>query len=417
MLPRPHQEEGSTWALNTIREYGLAYLSWQERTGKTLTALLTVEKSEAKTCLIVTKKKAIEGWEETLIAWDHNTKFVVINYESIHKIKLGGKIAHYNISTDSWVNRDVFITDFDFIILDEAHHAIASIGKVSATWKKVSLFSKEKPILYLSATPYAETIGQLYHQFKLSDWSPWIKYSNYYNFHRDYGIPKTIYTSYGPQLDRSVFRVKEVLNTCEHLFNFKTRKEVGIEHEPSVNVVTVPMSTTVTDLMKEWKSKRVIEVNGYIIEGDSDPKMRSVHYQLEGGTLKISDTLSIFMDDMDKINYIKANYEPGTYAIMAHFIAERGLIERELGNVCRILSSDGDAEGTDLHKVDKLIVYSMSFKTSKHTQRICRQANHDREEPIEVDILVASKPGVGRAVYNTVAIKKENFVKASYERE
>jgi len=66
MLPRPHQEEGAAWALLTIRKYGLAYLGWQERTGKTLTALQTVELSKAKTCLIITKKRAIEGWDETL---------------------------------------------------------------------------------------------------------------------------------------------------------------------------------------------------------------------------------------------------------------------------------------------------------------------------------------------------------------
>ena len=100
---------------------------------------------------------------------------------------------------------------------------------------------------------------------------------------------------------------------------------------------------------------------------------------------------------------------------MAHFIAERFRLVQRLSGFT-ILSSDGHAEGVDLSGYSKLIIYSMSFKTSKHTQRIARQANHNRDTPIIVDILVGDKPAIGRDVYDSVAIKKENFVKASYER-
>ncbi len=86
MLPRAHQTIGAAWALNTIRQYGLAYLSWQERTGKTLTALLTAEYSKAKSILIVTKKKAIPGWEDTLSQWAHTKRYDVINYERLDRI-------------------------------------------------------------------------------------------------------------------------------------------------------------------------------------------------------------------------------------------------------------------------------------------------------------------------------------------
>ncbi len=268
MIPRQHQVEGADWALSTIRKHGLAYLAWQERTGKTLTALLTVENSKAQACLIITKKRAIEGWEETIQEWKHTTRFVVINYESlarVHKIKEHG---------------------FDFIILDEAHHAIASIGRPSKTWREVAKHTKQKPVLYLSATPYAETVGQLYHQFKLSSWTPWKKYSNYYNSHRALGIPATIYTSYGPQPDRSKFRVDEVLNTCDELFSFKTRKDVHIKYEPVVNVVKVPLSDGTKELIKQWKDRRVLDINGHQIVGDSDSKLRSLHYMLEQGVIK-----------------------------------------------------------------------------------------------------------------------------------
>ena len=393
MLPRNHQTIGAEWALDTIRTYGLAYLAWKERTGKTLTALLTVENSQAKNCLIVTKKKAIEGWEDTLHEWNHTTGFTVINYESIHKLSSN---------------------NYDFIILDESHHAISGIGRPSKTWKAVKLFTKGKPILYLSATPYAEHVGLLYHQLKLSDWSP-LKFKTFYDFYRRYGIPNMTRTPYGLQDQRNKYHTEDVLLKVDHLFNFKTRQDVGIEHEPTVNVIKVPISPRTYALMEVWKLDKVITIGDHEILGDSDSKIRTVHYQLEGGTVKLDDKTTLRTGGLEKIDYIKSNYNLKDIAIMAHFIGERTLLKGLLPTV-PIYSSDGHAEGVDLSHIKKLIVYSMSFKTSKHTQRVARQANHERTEPIEVDILTCAKPAIGFSVYQTVAVKEENFIKSSYER-
>lgn len=393
MTPRDHQVEGAVWALKTIRDYGLAYLGWKERTGKTLTALLCAELSKAQTCLIVTKVKAIPGWKETLTQWSHSTDFTVINYESIHKLD---------------------DNKFDMVILDEAHHAIAKIGTPSKTWRNVVKYTKKKPLLYCSATPYAETVGQLYNQFALSSWSPFLKYTNYIKFHNVYGIPKIVYTAHGTINDRSVFREDEVLSQIEHLFNWKTRQDVGIEHEPIKNLVKVKLSEPTLKLMRDWIDDRVIKVGDTQILGDSDSKVRTVHYQLEGGTIKVDDKITVNIGT-EKIDYIKSNYNTEDLAIMAHFIGERELLRKHLPNTT-ILSSDGDAEGVDLHKIDKLLIYSFSFKTSKFTQRLARQANHNRTKPIVVDILVSDTPAIGMYVYDTVAVKEENFNKNSYVR-
>jgi len=393
MEPRPHQREGAQWALITIREYGLAYLSWQERTGKTLTALLTVENSKADRCLIVTKKKAIDGWEETLEQWSHNTEFVVINYESVHKV--------------SGV--------FDFVILDESHHAISSTGRPSKTWREVSKHTSNKPILYLSATPYAEHLGLIYHQLKLSKWTPFKSYRNFYDWFRMFGISHQTRTPYGLVETYTKYEDEIILNSIDHLFNFKTRKEVGIKHEPQANVVVVPLLDTTKQVISQMLEENIFTMGEIEILMDSPMKLRSAHYQLEGGTLKTETGALYLTSGREKIEWIRGSYERESIAIMAHFIAERKLLEKEFPEVL-ILSSDGHAEGVDLSHIDKLLIYSMSFKTSKYTQRLARQANHNRSTPIVVDILVADKPGIGYEVYNTVAIKKQNFDKNSYER-
>ncbi len=392
MEPRPHQREGAQWALLTIREYGLAYLSWQERTGKTLTALLTVEKSKAKTCLIITKKKAIPGWTDTLNEWEHTTTFTVINYESVHKVKGA----------------------FDFVILDESHHAISSTGRPSKTWKAVSQFTQGKPILYLSATPYAEHLGLLYHQLKLSKWTPFKSYKNFYEWFRMYGIVNMTRTPHGLVETYTKYQNELILKSVDHLFDFKTRAEVGIEHEPQANVVVVPMGKATQIVIKQLTRDSVIEIGDVQIVCDTPMKERTVHYQIEGGTIKTEDGSYVTIAT-EKIDYIRDNYDTSNIAIMAHFIAERKLLERAFPNV-RVLSSDGHAEGVDLSDVGKLIVYSMSFKTSKYTQRLARQANHKRATPIVVDILVMDEPAIGMEVYKAVALKKENFDKNSYDR-
>lgn len=387
-----HQIEGADWSLTTLRKYGFAYIAWQERVRKTGAAILTAENSSAKTTLIVTKKKAIAGWNKHLANLPTTKKYVVINYESIHKV----------------------VGTFDLIILDEAHHAISSVGRPSETWKKVYKHTKGKAILYLSATPYAEHLGLIYHQLKLSDWSPFKAHRNFYEWFKVYGISNMTRTPFGLVEQYNKYKDEEILTLLKPCFYFKTRKEAGIEHEPTVNVIKVPMDSYTKELIAELLKESVLDIGDQQVICDSPMKLRTVHYQLEGSTIK-TDGLPIILPTREKVQYIRNNYDITQIAVMAHFIAERELLERELPDA-RILSSDGDAEGVDLSDVDKLIVYSMSEKTSKFTQRLARQANHDREDEIVVDVLVADKPGIGYGIYDSVAVKKENFNKNSYDR-
>jgi len=387
----PHQIEGAEWSLTTLQLYGLAYIAWQERVRKTGTAILTAENAKAKRILVITKKKAIPGWKEHIAKLPTKKHYTVINYESVHKVS----------------------GSHDLIILDEAHHAISSTGRPSSTWKKVYKHTRGKAILYLSATPYAEHLGLIYHQLKLSDWSPFPE-RNFYDWFRKYGISNLTRTPYGLVEQYNKYKDDEILGRMKHLFSFKTRKQAGIEHEPTANLVVVPLDPYTVKLMKELLIHSVIEIEGNQIVCDSPMKLRVTHYQLEGSTLKL-EVGSLTLPTREKAMYILANYDTTKVAIMAHFIAEREMLQQMFPETV-ILSSDGDAEGVDLSHIPKLIVYSMSEKTSKFTQRLARQANHDRKTPIEVDVLVGGKPGIGAAMYDSVAIKKENFNKNSYDK-
>jgi len=55
---RDYQERISNQAVDILKKYGLVYLAVQPRVGKTLTSFAIAFKSDAKSVLFVTKKKA-----------------------------------------------------------------------------------------------------------------------------------------------------------------------------------------------------------------------------------------------------------------------------------------------------------------------------------------------------------------------
>lgn len=388
----PHQKEGGDWALETMRKYGMAYIIWKERTRKTGAALWATEHSKAEGILIITKFRALDGWREHLEKHELIKEYHLVNYESAHKINC----------------------NYQLVILDEAHHAISGFPKKSNTFKTIKKLVGNRAVLYMSATPYAEHRGLLYHQFAVSNYSPFRRFRNAYEFFRVYGIPHMVRTPNGLIERYKKFKDDAIIHDCLHLFNFMDWKDVGISVEPVIRPVVVKPNTETLRLVNTWVKDRVLSIGDDVV-GDSIMKMRVVHQQIEGGTIKLSDGHYRIHKIPEKVQYILDNYDLGKIVIMANFVAERMMLEKLLPGV-RILSADGHAEGVDLSGEDKLIIYSMSHKTSKHSQRIARQVNHDRKDPIIVDILVMASPLIGMDIYQSVQEKKENFDKYSYLR-
>jgi len=172
MTPYPHQVRLAKRAYSILSEHMIVYLSMEERTGKTLTAILTLEHSRLNRVLVVTKKQALAGWLETLEAFKPKTGFTVTNYHQVSKFNP---------------------EDFDVVILDEAHNYISGFPKKSKLADSVARVTKGKPIIFMSATPYAQGAHLLYHQFFMSSWSPFAKWKTGYSWFRAFGIPDTVY--------------------------------------------------------------------------------------------------------------------------------------------------------------------------------------------------------------------------------
>jgi superfamily II DNA or RNA helicase len=161
---RNYQIEIATEACDRLVRLGIVYLAMEVRTGKTLTALETAKLYGAKRALFTTKKKAISSIENDYKELGYQYELVVVNNESMHKVE----------------------GDFDLVISDEHHRVGGAFPKPN----KVAKYMKDRfagvPMIFLSGTPTPEGYSQIYHQFWVSSFTPFSKWSNFYKWAKDF---------------------------------------------------------------------------------------------------------------------------------------------------------------------------------------------------------------------------------------
>lgn len=393
ITPWDYQIDLASQVVRLLREYAIAYLACEERTGKTLAAILAAEQLNIETVLVITKKKALVGWNETLAAYPHNKVYIVTNYHQAIKLTKGA----------------------DLIILDESHNYLSSYPKPSAMWKSIKTLCANTPIIFSSATPHAQGFQQLFHQLQLSSWSPWRQYRNFYAWFKDYGVKYEIEISGIPitQYDKCLPKAKEEV---EHLFITKTREELGFEHEPEDQVHYVELGEYAKAAYNTLIKDNIIycDFSEEPLVCDTTAKLRVSLHMLEGGVAKIGKNYHILRNS-EKIQYIINNWgDTEDLVIMYNYIAEQEKLQQHFKKAL-ILQATSYAEGVDLHKYTHLVIYSQDFSTARHTQRRARQANKQREEPITVHFLLVKK-AISEQVYKTVSVNKKNFVDSVFKR-
>ena len=392
MVPFPHQYELAEEVMVVLRRYGVAYLASEERTGKTLAAILAAESSLAEQILVVTKKKALDGWNETLAKFPHKKMYFVTNYHQVHKTSFKPGL----------------------VIIDEAHNYISGYPKPSAMLKTLRAICAGLPILFLSATPRPQGTQQLFHQLSLSDWSPWAQYKNFYRWFDVYGIPYSI------QIEgiatKQYNKTKDIAwEHVKHLFITKTRAALDFEFEPEDKLHYVELSSYTKNLYNKLLKDRLVRniVGDEPLVCDTQAKYRVALHQIEGGTIKLESGYKQ-LPNTEKIDYILATWGDSPDLVIMHNYKEEAKKLAEYFSQARILQATSFAEGVDLSMYKHLVIYSQDFSTARHTQRRARQANKQRKEPIIVHFLLVKK-AVSERVYKTVSINKKNFVDTVFE--
>lgn len=404
---REHQKVLVSRCLDVLKSKHLCYLAAEERVGKSLVALdLIYQLCELhQIALILTKKKALEGWLFSIAKYRDGilkSRVLVTNYEQVSKLTINPS----------------------FVILDEAHHGIGAYPRYSKTAGLAQKFAYDANyVLLLSATPHAESYSQLFHQFNISRFSPFDHYRDFYAWFKDYGIPEFQWVG-GRQIrkynDTQVDKIKEAV---EPYFVRMSRREAGFDFEPIDHIHLVELSDIEKSHIETLKRTRVLELETkrantkMVYEADTPTKLISALHQLEGGTLKF-DKKGWYIweapkEQLSKVNYILDNWgDTNDLAIFYNYVAEGDLLRKYFKNAL-ILQGTSYAEGIDLSHIRTLVIYSQNFSASKYIQRKARQCNYDRKEPIHVHFLLA-KGEISDMVYESVAKKQISFTSVVY---
>ena len=378
-----------------LQKYGICYLSMEVRTGKTLTSLSAAEFITNGRVLFLTKKKAISSIEADYKDFGFKFNLTVINNESMHKVE----------------------GDFDLIISDE-HHRNGAYPKPNKGTKIIKEKYSHLPMIFLSGTPYPESYSQVYHQYWVSDRSPFKNYINFYKWAKDY-VNVTQQRRAGGFLanDYSEGKKDKIIDAIKPTMITYTQSEAGFKSEIKEKFLLVDMSSKTHSLIKRLKKDKVIVGSTGNIVADTELKLMQKVHQLASGTCKLDTGKGVVIDNSKAIA-IRDKFENNKIGIFYKFKAELDCLVVTFGdNITQDLdefnSTDkhialqivSGREGISLRNADYIVYFNIDFSAISYWQSRDRMTTMDRQHN-EV-YWVFSDVGIEKKIYKAVENKKD----------
>lgn len=396
MKLRDYQIKISEAASDLLKRKKIVYLTMEVRTGKTLTALQTASNFGAERVLFLTKKKAIESIEKDFNLLNPSYNIKIINDESLHLVN--GK--------------------FDLVIHDE-HHRFGAFPKPN---KVAQLFKKrygDLPMIFLSGTPTPENHSQWFHQFWVSNYSPFKNYVNFYKWANDYVNVTERNLGYAKVKVYDDGIKSKILPVVEPYLLTYTQEEAGFTSKVDEYIIEVEMQPITYEIIKRLKKDNIVtNTNGDVILGDTGAKLMQKIHQLSSGTCKFEDGSSKIIDT-SKAEKIFDLFKNKKIGIFYKFVEEYNALKQIYGNKLTDNLEDFNTsdksialqivsgrEGISLKKADNLVYYNIDFSATSYWQSRDRLTTIDRKENSVYWIF--SKNGIEYKIYDSV-LKKKNF--------
>lgn len=395
MKLRDYQIRLSNEGTQILKNKGLVYYCMEVRTGKSLTALQTAQNYGAKNVLFLTKIKAFSS-----IQWDYDQidftfKLTIANDESLHKI------------TDT----------FDLVIHDE-HHRFGAYPKPNTTAKLFKKKYGDLPMIFLSGTPTAESHSQWFHQFWVSNNSPFKEYPTFYKWAVDFVNIKQKHLGYAKVNDYSDADIKHIERRIKYYILTFTQEEAGFTSKVNEMTLEVEMKPITYQIIEKLKRDLVVQNSkGQLILADTGVKLMQKVHQLSSGTCKFEDGTSKVID-YSKAEYILDNFKDYKIAIFYKFKEEWNALKDTIGNkltdnLDEFNSTDkwialqivSGREGISLKEAKYLVYYNIDFSSVSYWQSRDRLTTMDRQEN-EI-FWIFSKGGIEEKIYKTVLQKKD----------
>ena len=400
---RNYQTRISKEAAEILQRKKIVYLAMEVRTGKTLTALQTAENFGAKNVLFLTKLKAFSSVQSDYDKMNYSFKLTIANDESLHKISC----------------------NFDLIIHDE-HHRFGAFPKPNATAKLFKKMYGDLPMIFLSGTPTAESHSQWYHQFWVSNYSPF-EQVNFYKWANDYVNVKVKHLGYAKVNDYTDARKKDFWHLIRYYILTFTQVEAGFETQVNENILYCDMDAITYKIIDRLKTDLVVQnKEGQLILADTSVKLQQKLHQLYSGTCKFEDGSSKVID-LSKAIYIQKRFEGNKIAIFYKFVEEFNALKTIFGNK---LTNDLDdfntsdknialqivsgREGISLAQAKYLVYYNIDFSAVSYWQSRDRLTTMDRK--VNDVYWIFSTDGIESKIYASV-IKKKDYNNETFKRD
>ena len=394
MKIRPYQYKIASQIVERLNKYKLAYLAAEVRCGKTLMSLEAAKLYSAKKMLFLTKKKAISSIESDYKAMNYRYSLTVMNYESMHKIENN---------------------DFDLLICDESH-TFSAFPKPSKRVKLLKQRFSHLPIIFLTGTPAIESGSQWYHQFFISEYSPFAEWTNFYKWARDFVNVIERNFGYAKVKDYSDANRYKIQSYIEPFLITFTQKESGFTTVINENVLYCDIKTNA--IAKRLIKDRVIEGKNDLIIADTPVKLQSKVHQILNGTC-ILESGKTYIFDNSKALFIKEYFKGKKLAIFYFFKGELEILKSvfditvdldEFNNTDKhIALNQASSEGMNLSKADVIVYYNFGFSGKDYVQSRDRLTTMERTTN---DIyFIFGKGGMNEKIYERVKNKMNYNVK------
>ncbi|MFY7956696.1 MAG: DEAD/DEAH box helicase family protein [Flavobacterium macrobrachii] len=400
---RNYQIRLSKEAAEILQRKKIVYLAMEVRTGKTITALQTAENYAAKNVLFLTKLKAFSSVQSDYDNVGFSFKLTIANDESLHKISC----------------------NFDLVIHDE-HHRFGAFPKPNATAKLFKKMYGNLPMIFLSGTPTAESYSQWYHQFWVSNYSPF-EQVNFYKWANDYVNVKVKHLGHGKVNDYTDARKKDFWHLIRYYILTFTQVEAGFSTQVNENVLYCDMDDITYKIIEKLKKDLVVQnKEGQLILADTSVKLQQKLHQLYSGTCKFEDGTSKVID-LSKAMFIDNHFKCQKIAIFYKFVEEFNALKNIFGNrltndleefnttdkniALQIVSG---REGISLAKAKYLVYYNIDFSAVSYWQSRDRLTTMDRK--VNDVYWIFSKDGIESKIYASV-IKKKDYNNETFKRD
>jgi len=400
---RDYQIENSLKAVEILTNNNLVYLSMEVRTGKTVTSLETAKLYGAKNVLFLTKKKAIQSILNDYKDFGYTFNITVINNESLH-------LDNGN---------------YDLIISDE-HHRCGTYPKPNKVTKLIKQRYSNLPMIFLSGTPHPESYSQIYHQFWISNYSPFKAWTNFYKFAQAFVNIKQKHFGYAKINDYSGCNYDKIKPIIDTLFVTYTQKDAGFTSEVKENILRVRMLDYTYSLIKRLDKDKVIQGKEELLLADTSVKLMSKTHQLYSGTVKFESGKTMTIDN-SKALFIKDKFND-KIAIFYKFTAELDTLKEvykddlttdleEFNSTDKSIALQivSGREGISLSMAKYLVYYNIDFSALSYWQSRDRLTTMDR---LNNEIFwIFAENGIEDKIYKAVSNKKNytlNVFKKDY---